>query len=95
MLGQDGHRLTFAASLATPSLLCRRLARQHHPDKNPQGRDKFLAVQKAYERLQAGAAKGQGPQAWRLLLILQVTLRHCLQQLHPACRGDRWRQAPG
>lgn len=29
-------------------------------------------MQKAYERLQAGAAAGQGPQAWRLLLILKV-----------------------
>ena len=31
-----------------------------------------MAVQKAYERLQAGAAAGQGPQSWRLLLILKV-----------------------
>jgi DnaJ family protein C protein 13 len=29
-------------------------------------------VQKAYERLQAGAAGGQGPQAWRLLLMLRA-----------------------
>ena len=95
MLGQDHPKFMIAASWATPCLRCRRLARQHHPDKNPQGRDKFLAVQKAYERLQAGAAKGQGPQAWRLLLILQVRLRHYSQQLHPACRGSCWRQAPG
>ena len=32
-----------------------------------------MAVQKAYERLQAGAAAGQGPQLWRLLLILKVS----------------------
>ena len=32
-----------------------------------------MAVQKAYERLQAGAAAGQGPQSWRLLLILKVS----------------------
>lgn len=51
---------------------CRRLARKYHPDKNPAGRERFVAVQKAYERLQAGAAAGQGPQAWRLLLILKV-----------------------
>lgn len=75
----------YTPGLAKPCVLCRRLARQHHPDKNPQGRDKFLAVQKAYERLQAGAAKGQGPQAWRLLLILQV--RCCCKQHHSAVRG--------
>lgn len=51
---------------------CRRLARKYHPDKNPAGRERFVAVQKAYERLQAGAAAGQGPQSWRLLLILKV-----------------------
>lgn len=50
-------------------LLCR-----YHPDKNPspEARAKFLQVQKAYERLQAGAAGGQGPQAWRLLLMLRA-----------------------
>ena len=51
----------------------RRLARKYHPDKNPAGRERFVAVQKAYERLQAGAAAGQGPQSWRLLLILKVS----------------------
>ena len=61
-------------SISSPLHLCRRLARKYHPDKNPAGREKFVAVQKAYERLQAGAAAGQGPQSWRLLLILKVNL---------------------
>lgn len=48
--------------------------RRYHPDKNPspEARAKFLQIQKAYERLQAGAAGGQGPQAWRLLLMLRA-----------------------
>lgn len=55
----------------------RRLARKYHPDKNPAGREKFMAVQKAYERLQAGVSGGQGPQPWRLLLLLKVLLVNC------------------
>lgn len=57
-----------------PYLAAAAVACRYHPDKNPtpEARAKFLQVQKAYERLQAGAAGGQGPQAWRLLLMLRA-----------------------
>ncbi|KAG2494521.1 hypothetical protein HYH03_007288 [Edaphochlamys debaryana] len=50
----------------------RGMARKYHPDKNPAGRPMFLKVQAAYERLQAGVAGGQGPQPWRILLLLRA-----------------------
>lgn len=58
----------------TSDTLCCRCRCRYHPDKNPspEARAKFLQVQKAYERLQAGAAGGQGPQPWRLLLMLRA-----------------------
>ena len=44
------------------------------------------ARQAAYERLQAGAAGGQGPQPWRLLLLLRaqcVLFRRAPEVLQP------------
>lgn len=40
----------------------RKHAFKYHPDKNPDGREMFLKIQKAYERLQKGVSAGQGPQ---------------------------------
>ncbi|KAK9868448.1 hypothetical protein WJX84_004951 [Apatococcus fuscideae] len=80
-LGEDGHLSEDALKGAY-----RRLARQFHPDKNPEGRDKFMAVQKAYERLQAGSRAGQGPQPWRLQLLLKaqcILFRRYPQVLEP------------
>jgi hypothetical protein len=62
------------------------MARKYHPDKNPAGRPMFLQITKAYERLQAGVAGGQGPQPWRVLLMLRsqcVLFSRCAPQLAP------------
>ncbi|GIL47629.1 hypothetical protein Vafri_4396, partial [Volvox africanus] len=64
----------------------RALARKYHPDKNPQGRPMFLKIQAAYERLQAGVAGGQGPQPWRIVLLLRaqcVLYSRCGKDLAP------------
>ena len=67
ILSKQGHVEDEAAKAAY-----RRLALRYHPDRNPAGRERFVAVQRAYERLQAGAAGGQGPRLANLLLLLKV-----------------------
>ena len=55
-----------------------------------------MAVQKAYERLQLGGQGGQGPQAWRLLLLLKVLLcctKH-VSQLNAAGMPGRCKSDP-
>ena len=51
----------------------RRLAIKFHPDKNPAGKERFIEVQKAYDRMLAGHMdQDGGPQLWRLELLLQA-----------------------
>ena len=65
-----------------------KLAQQYHPDKNPEGRDKFEQINQAYEFLNKKNSKRcmEGPDPVNLTLILQsqsILFSQCSQQLHP------------
>ncbi|KJE90900.1 DnaJ domain-containing protein RME-8 [Capsaspora owczarzaki ATCC 30864] len=49
-----------------------RLAAKYHPDKNPEGREMFEKVLKAYEFLGTKAARVNGPDPARISLLLQA-----------------------
>jgi len=51
----------------------RRLAQKYHPDKNPQGRERFEEANKAYEFLcSRGASESSNPDPNRIVLILKA-----------------------
>jgi len=65
-----------------------KLAQKYHPDKNPEGRDKFEEINKAYEFLNRKNTKRcvEGPDPVNITLILQaqsILFNQCSDQLHP------------
>lgn len=63
------------------------LAQKYHPDKNPDGRDMFEKVNRAYEFLCSRTGKvSDGPDANNLLLILKtqvILYSRCAEELRP------------
>lgn len=49
-----------------------KLAQIYHPDKNPQGREVFVAINQAYEFLCSRALSSDGPSPNNIVLILQT-----------------------
>ena len=50
----------------------RKLARKYHPDKNPEGRELFEKIQKAYELLSNTRTRTGGPDPVNIMLILKA-----------------------
>uniref|UniRef100_A0A7S2T2D5 J domain-containing protein n=1 Tax=Chloropicon primus TaxID=1764295 RepID=A0A7S2T2D5_9CHLO len=50
----------------------RKLAILYHPDKNPEGRDHFQKIHKAYDFLRSPDSSNSGPRRWVILLILKA-----------------------
>ena len=50
----------------------RKLARKYHPDKNPEGRETFEKIQKAFELLSNTRTRTGGPDPVNILLILKA-----------------------
>lgn len=64
-----------------------RLAQKYHPDKNPEGRDMFEKVNKAYEFLCSKSCRAtEGPDPQNIVLILQaqsILFSRYKEELHP------------
>jgi DnaJ family protein C protein 13 len=85
----------------------RHLARLYHPDKNPEGREKFIEVQSAFEWLSDKLRNsvedeiGDGPRPWRLLLFVRaqcILFARCARALAPLSMPDTlsyWTRSSG
>jgi len=67
-----------------------KLAQKYHPDKNPDGREKFEEINQAYEYLCSRNQRcnkfREGPDPINIALILQaqsILFKQCADQLHP------------
>lgn len=65
-----------------------KLAHKYHPDKNPDGREKFEEINKAYELLSRKSNKRcvEGPDPVNIALILKaqsILFSQCSEELHP------------
>lgn len=65
-----------------------KLAQKYHPDKNPEGREKFEEINKAYEFLCSKTARNRlnGPDPQNIKLILQaqsILFKQCKDELQP------------